>query len=134
MLVWNFTVGNAYMFLWNYFFKTLVKLDHFCKEAMKLHIYLYLRTVTCFLLGLWTMSINTVSILSKSLCVKSVPIRTFFWSVFCHIWTRKNSVFGHFSRSVTACQFFSVSTLATSICKLLKCKQNFKSTWWVAKY
>ena len=84
MLVWNFTVGNAYMFLWNYFFKTLVKLDHFCKEAMKLHIYLYIRTVTCFLLGLWTMSRNTVSILSKSLCVKSVPIRSFFWSAFCH--------------------------------------------------
>ena len=32
-------------------------------------------------------------------CVKSVQIRSFFWSVFACIWTRKNSVFGHFSRS-----------------------------------
>ena len=47
-------------------------------------------------------------------CVKSVQMRNFFWSVFYHIWTwvslriqskcrkirtRKNSVFGHFSRS-----------------------------------
>ena len=38
-------------------------------------------------------------------CVKSVKIRSFFWSVFSCIWTeymkiqtRKNSVFGHFSR------------------------------------
>ena len=42
----------------------------------------------------------------KSHCVKSVPMRRFFWSVFSYIWTkyrkirtRKNSVFGHFSRS-----------------------------------
>ena len=41
----------------------------------------------------------------KSHCVKSVPMRSFFWSVFSYIWTkyrkirtRKNSVFGHFSR------------------------------------
>ena len=40
-------------------------------------------------------------------CVKSVQIRTFFLSAFSFIWTayrkirtRKNSVFGHFSRSV----------------------------------
>ena len=40
-------------------------------------------------------------------CVKSVQIRSFFWSVFTCIRseygdlrTRKNSVFGHFSRSV----------------------------------
>ena len=40
-------------------------------------------------------------------CVKSVQIRSFFWSVFSCIWTeykklrtRKKSVFGHFSRSV----------------------------------
>ena len=39
-------------------------------------------------------------------CVKSVQIRSFFWSVLSHIqaeyWkirTRKNSVFGHFSHS-----------------------------------
>ena len=40
-------------------------------------------------------------------CVESVQIRSFFWSVFSRIrseygeiQTRKNSVFGHFSRSV----------------------------------
>ena len=32
-------------------------------------------------------------------CVKSVQIRSFFWSVFSCIRTRKDSVFGHFSRS-----------------------------------
>ena len=29
-------------------------------------------------------------------CVKSVQIRSFFWSVFSRIWTRKSSVFGKF--------------------------------------
>ena len=40
-------------------------------------------------------------------CVKSVQIRSYFWSVFTCIWTeyreirtRNNSVLGHFSRSV----------------------------------
>ena len=32
-------------------------------------------------------------------CVKSVQTRSFFWSVFSCIRTRKNSVFGHFSCS-----------------------------------
>ena len=39
-------------------------------------------------------------------CMKSIQIWSFFWSVFSCIWTeyrkirnRKNSVFGHFSRS-----------------------------------
>ena len=32
-------------------------------------------------------------------CVKSVQIRSFFWSVLSCTRTRKNSVFGHFSRS-----------------------------------
>ena len=32
-------------------------------------------------------------------CVKSIQIRRFFWSVFSCIRTRKNFVFGHFSRS-----------------------------------
>ena len=39
-------------------------------------------------------------------CVKSVQIRSFFWSAFSCIWTeyrkirpRKDSAFGHFSRS-----------------------------------
>ena len=34
-------------------------------------------------------------------CVKSVQIRSYFWSVFSSIRTRNNSVFGHFSRSAT---------------------------------
>ena len=33
-------------------------------------------------------------------CVKSVPIRSYFWSVFFCIRTRNKSVFGHFLRSV----------------------------------
>ena len=36
-------------------------------------------------------------------CVKSVQIRSFFWSVFSGIQTRKNSVYGHFPRSVCLC-------------------------------
>ena len=46
--------------------------------------------------------------LFSSHCLKSVQIRSFFWFVFSYIWTeykkipsRKNSVFGHFLRSVT---------------------------------
>ena len=33
-------------------------------------------------------------------CVKSVQIRSYFWSEYRKIRTRNNSVFGHFSRSV----------------------------------
>ena len=33
-------------------------------------------------------------------CVKGVQIRSFSWSVFCRIRTRKNSVFGQFSGNV----------------------------------
>ena len=33
-------------------------------------------------------------------CVKSVQMRSFFWSAFCSFQTRKNSVFWHFSHSV----------------------------------
>ena len=36
-------------------------------------------------------------------CVKSVQIRSFFWSVFSPIRTRANSLFGHFSRSDSPC-------------------------------
>ena len=32
--------------------------------------------------------------------VKSVQIQSFFWYEYRKIWTRKNSVFGHFSRNV----------------------------------
>ena len=44
--------------------------------------------------------------ISEMHCVKSVRIRSYFWSVFCCIqselrktWIRNNSVFGHFLRS-----------------------------------
>ena len=39
------------------------------------------------------------SVFTMTRYVKRVQIRSFFWSVFCRIRTRKNSVFGHFSRS-----------------------------------
>ena len=53
-------------------------------------------------------------------CLKSVQIRSFFWSLFSCIrneyWkirTRQNSVFGHFSRSVKKyCYFFFIISLA----------------------
>ena len=58
--------------------------------------------------------------------MKSVKIRSFFWSViFCiqskhrKIWTRKNSVFGHFSQQ---CPIFRVTTdqiKTTLICNVL---------------
>ena len=35
-------------------------------------------------------------------CVKSVQIRSYFWSLFSRIRTRNNSVFGHFTRSATS--------------------------------
>ena len=48
------------------------------------------------------------NILSSIVCVKSVQIRSFFWSIFSRIWTRKNSVFGHFSCSESCnCILFS---------------------------
>ena len=40
-------------------------------------------------------------------CMKSVQIRSFFWSVFSCIQTRKNSVFGNFSRK--DCQLYLVN-------------------------
>ena len=39
-------------------------------------------------------------IISQLHCVKNVQIRSVFWSVFDCLRTRKNSVFGHFSRNV----------------------------------
>ena len=60
-------------------------------------------------------NIDLHNLLNRYHCVKSVQIQSFFWSVFSCIWweygdllqseyrkirTRKNSVFGHFPRSV----------------------------------
>ena len=57
-------------------------------------------------------------------CVKSVQIRSYFWSAFSHIWTeyrkirtRNNSVFGHFSRSHSYKDFFSFLILITRFLK-----------------
>ena len=48
-------------------------------------------------------------------CVKSVQIRSFFLSVFSCIQTRKNPVFGHFSRSVFFYDFHYITKLQTEI-------------------
>ena len=46
------------------------------------------------------MEVATIEIEIKTMpCVESVQIRSFFWSEYGKIRTRKNYVFGHFSRS-----------------------------------
>ena len=45
-------------------------------------------------------------LLKMMYCVKSVQIRSCFWSVFSCIRTRNNSVFGQFSRSVSNSKYF----------------------------
>ena len=54
---------------------------------------MFYRTVT-----IWTKLILYYQF-SHSHCVKSAQIRSFFWSIFPCNRTRKNSVFGHFSRT-----------------------------------
>ena len=58
-------------------------------------------------------------------CVKSVQIRSYFWSVFCciraeyrKIQTRNKSVFGHFSCSAGLSRYYSSITLLTECYKL----------------
>ena len=58
-------------------------------------------------------------------CVKSVQIRSYFWSVFCciraeyrKIQTRNKSVFGHFSYSAGLSRYYSSITLLTECYKL----------------
>ena len=46
----------------------------------------------------WTLTLSACYFLLNH-CFKSVKIRFFFWSVLSRIRTRKDSVFGHFSRS-----------------------------------
>ena len=60
----------------------------------------------CYSMLLLLLSVNPMVIPYYLHCVKSVQIRSFFWSVFSYIRTegrkirtRKNSVFGHFSHS-----------------------------------
>ena len=44
---------------------------------------------------------SSQAFVENSHCDKSVQIRSFFWSVFSWIRSRKNSLFGHFSPSVS---------------------------------
>ena len=54
-------------------------------------------------------------------CVKSIQMQSFFWSVFSRIQSkyekmrmRKNSVFGHFSRSVNFTRYWTAKTQAAT--------------------
>ena len=76
---------------------------------------------------------NYLTLIVCSHCVKRVQIRSFFQSECAKIQTRKNSVFGHISRSLihyyqTSFVLFSVSHLYTQRCFLknvfLKYRQN----------
>ena len=76
-------------------------------------------------------------------CVKSVQIRSYFWSVFSciwieyvnlriqseyrKIWTRNNCVFGHFSRSVYLIQFSCICCLLKFCSCILQFVQNSSS-------
>ena len=69
-------------------------------------------------------------------CVKSVQIRRFFWSVFSCIRTRRNSVFGHYSRSAyykkAVLNYFAIlqENTCTDVSFLLKTKlQNFTKSF-----
>ena len=86
-------------------------------------------------------------------CEKSVPIRSFFWSVFSHIWTeygdlrskyphpvrireiwtRKNSVFGNFSHSniLNAINGKDSSQQLKVVCdlKMVWTLPNYRSSW-----
>ena len=47
--------------------------------------------------------------LEKQYCVRSVQIRSFFWSEYTKIRTRKNSAFGHFSCSAVHFDWINTS-------------------------
>ena len=68
-------------------------------------------------------------------CVKTVQIRSFLWSIFScvqseyrKIWIRKNSVFGHFSRSGN-CRYFRLcrQTSLINFCFFWDYQKGF---WW----
>ena len=64
-------------------------------------------------------------------CMKSVQIRSFFWSVFSCIRTRKNSVFGHFSRRDELKQNYFMNTLSvsTSLCDSVTLREKCPNTY-----
>ena len=68
-------------------------------------------------------------------CVKSVPIRSFFWSECEKIRTRKNSVFGHFSRSdcVKILMMF-IKSIVTYVKSKTLLKINFMQFNFMLKY
>ena len=68
------------------------------------HVIIFEFTELFDFLKWWSEIQSFKSYLKRNICVKSVQIRGFFWSVFSRIRTeygemRKNSVFGHFSRT-----------------------------------
>ena len=64
-------------------------------------------------------------------CMKSVQIRSFFLAVFSCIRTRKNSVFGHFSRSDELKQnyFMNTLTVTTSLCDSVTLREKCPNTY-----
>ena len=54
--------------------------------------------------------------------VKSVQIRSYFWSVFSCIWTRNNSVFGHFLCSETCHLKQGLQLHNMNIFQIIQCK------------
>ena len=74
----------------------------------------------------WLQRTLEVKIRNMRHCVKSVQIRSFFWSVFScirteyrKIQTRKNPVFAHF-RAVSFTKWSKISTFITELCQILK--------------
>ena len=81
-----------------YFFRTAGSIR---KKFSQLLVLIRPSISNSFLYLLWRIETSCSSFydFDKWHYVKSVQIRSFFWSVFSSIRTRKNSVFGHFSRS-----------------------------------
>ena len=71
-------------------------------KLAKLHTLLFLAGDETFSLKPWLLRLypgrvlQLLEMICNYHCVKSVQIRSFSWSVFCCIRTRKNYVFGHF--------------------------------------
>ena len=68
--------------------------------ALKLCFQNYMKNALEHELEIMQASVTLYDLVFKFLCVKSIQIRSFFWSVFFFIRTRNNSVFEQLSRSV----------------------------------
>ena len=64
-------------------------------------------------------------------CVKSIKIRSFFWSLFSRIRTRKSCLFGHFSRGV---HLILIGILFENICSLYLWRLGWKVNHFWRKY